>query len=56
MSKITGTMYDKSKNYFMKKGKQYIHKTKSKRANLTLTLSRQLQNVAKCFFRYELLK
>lgn len=41
MSKITGTIYNKSKNYFYEKGKQYIHETKDKnkihRANLTLT-------------------
>lgn len=35
MSKITGTIYNKSKNY--EKGKQYIHKIKPKRANLTST-------------------
>lgn len=43
MSKITGTTYNKSKNYFMKKaGNIYTKgKTKSKRANLVLTLSKQ---------------
>lgn len=35
MSKITGTIYNKFKNY--EKGKQYIHKIKPKRANLTST-------------------
>lgn len=41
MSKITGTIYNKSMNYFMKKaGNIYTKgKTKSKRANLILTLN-----------------
>lgn len=58
MSKITRTIYNKSKNYFMKKANNIYtkDKTKPKRANLILTLSKQLQKVAKWVFRYELLK
>lgn len=58
MSKITGVIYNKSKKYFMKKANNIYRKdkTKSKRANLILTLSKQLKNVAKWFLRYELLK
>lgn len=55
MSKITGTIYNKSKNYFMKKANNIYtkDKTKPKWAKLIFTLPKQLQIWV---FRYELLK
>lgn len=53
MSKITGTIYNKSKNYFMKKANNIYtkDKTKPKWAKLIFTLPKQLQIWV---FRYEL--